>query len=170
MLCFGLSLELLQQRLELLRCVAGFDGGDGFVGEFVAAFVVLVAGVAFDPVPVDFVVGGGGVEFAPEVGVFDGLLRAGAPAVAFPPGDPLADALADVLRIGVEVDLARLFEDAQGLDGGLQLHAVVRGGGNATLEFAHMLAVGQHDGPAAGAGVAVAAAVGMDDNFLHAGV
>jgi hypothetical protein len=64
--------------------VAGFDGGDGFVGEFVAAFVVGVAGVAFDPVPVDFVMGGGGVELLPEVGVF------GAPAVAFPAGDPLA--------------------------------------------------------------------------------
>jgi BRCT domain type II-containing protein len=39
--------------------VAGFDGGDGLVGEFVAALVVGVAGVAFDPVPVDFVMRGG---------------------------------------------------------------------------------------------------------------
>ena len=30
-----------------------------FVGEFVAAFVVRVVGVVFDPVPVDFVMRGG---------------------------------------------------------------------------------------------------------------
>jgi hypothetical protein len=67
----SLRFELLQQRGELLRRVAGFDGGDGFVGESVTAFVVLVTGVALDPVPVDLVVGGDGVEFAREVGVFD---------------------------------------------------------------------------------------------------
>ncbi len=39
--------------------MAGFDGGDGFVCEFFAAFVVGVPSVAFDPVPVDIVMGAG---------------------------------------------------------------------------------------------------------------
>ena len=39
--------------------MAGFDGGDGFVGEFFAALVFSVSGVAFDPVPVDIVMGAG---------------------------------------------------------------------------------------------------------------
>ena len=162
--------KLLKKCGELLRCVAGFDGGDGFVGEFVAAFVVGVAGMAFDPVPVDFVVGSCSVEFAPEVGVFDGLLCAGAPTVAFPTGDPLADALADVLRVSVKIDIAGLFEDAQGFNGGLQLHAVIRRGGDAAFKLTNVFAVSQHHGPAPGAGITVAAAVGMNDDFLHAGV
>ena len=147
--------------------MAGFDGGDGFVGEFVATFVLGVPGVAFDPVPLDLVLGGGGIEGAPEVGVFDGLLGSGAPAVAFPSGDPLADALADVLRVRVEVDVAGLFQTPQSLNGGLELHAVVRGGGDAALDLADVLSIGQHGGPATGAGIAMTAAVGMDDHFFH---
>jgi hypothetical protein len=45
------------------------------VGEFVAAFVVLLTSVAFVPVPVDLATVGGRVEFTPEVGVFDALPR-----------------------------------------------------------------------------------------------
>ncbi len=150
--------------------MTGFDGGDGFVGEFVAAFVIGVTGVTLDPVPVNFVVRGGGVEFAPEIGVFDRLLRTGAPAVAFPTSDPLADALANVLRVGVKVDLAGFFEDMQCFDGSLQLHTVIRRGGDAAVELAHVLAVSQHHGPTTRARIAMAAAIGMDDDFLHAGV
>ena len=56
---FSLRLELFQQHGELLRRVARFDCGGGCVGEFFAAFVVGVPSAAFDPVPLDIVMGGG---------------------------------------------------------------------------------------------------------------
>lgn len=52
---------MLQYGSELLRRVIRFHLRDGLVGKFVAAFVFGVAGVALDPVPLDFVMHRGGV-------------------------------------------------------------------------------------------------------------
>ncbi len=147
----------------------GFDFGDGFVGEEVAAFVAGVASVAFDPLPLHFVLCYGEVKGAPEVGVFDGLFGFGPPAVSFPTGQPTGDAAFQVGGVGEEFDVARFFEGAEGFDGGLKLHAVVGGGRFTTAEFAHVRAVCKGRRPAAGARIAVATAVGVDDDFFHVG-
>lgn len=87
--------------------------------EGIASFVQWIARMTFGPVPMDLVDGDELVELAPEILVFDGLLVHGAPAPEFPEADPLLDALAEVLGIGVDIDAAGMFEGAEGFDGGL---------------------------------------------------
>ena len=53
-------------------------------GELVAALVSRVAGVAFQPFPIDVVRRGGRVQCPPEILVFHGLLLEGEPAAFFP--------------------------------------------------------------------------------------
>src|SRR5688572_25686441 len=66
--------------------------GAAQVGELVGALVALVAGVAFDPKPLDVVLGGDLVQAPPQVLVLDRFLVGGAPAVLLPLVDPAADA------------------------------------------------------------------------------
>ena len=68
------------------------------------------------------------VEAPPEVVVLDRLLVGGAPAVALPVGEPAGDAVAHILRVGVQLDAARALQRLQRRDRGHQLHAVVGGG------------------------------------------
>lgn len=145
--------------------MAALDGLHGELGEFVAALVFGVAGVAFDPLPDDLVTADGVVEGAPEVGIFHGLFGGGFPLVAFPAEEPLGDAVADVLGVGVQGDGAGFGEELEGLDGGAQFHAVVGGGGFAPVDFLAVFAVEEDCGPSADAGIAVAAAVGVDDDL-----
>ena len=83
--------------------------------------------MALDPVPVDLVALRRRVEPAPEVLVLDRLLVGGAPAVALPAGDPARDAAAQILRVGVQIDVARALQRLQRCDRRHQLHAVVGG-------------------------------------------
>ena len=74
------------------------------------------------------------IEFDPEIGIAHR-------AALFPPMtplpflDPYGDALADVLGVGSDVDLAGLLEGEQALDGRHQLHAIVGGAGVEAEEF-----------------------------------
>src|SRR3990172_451740 len=103
-------------------------GGDG---EAVALFVFGVAGVAVDVLGVDFVLGEEVVDFLPEVAVFGRFVLGGgaAPAAGLPLGEPVVDALGDVLAVGDEFDTAAALEGFEAVDDGLELHAVVGGGG-----------------------------------------
>lgn len=92
--------------------------GHGFAAELVAAFVFGVSGVAFDPVPLDLMAGGGGVEGSPEVLVFHGLFGGSFPAVFLPAREPFGDAVADILRVGVQIDGAGFGQHGEGFDGG----------------------------------------------------
>src|SRR5262249_36088008 len=67
----------------------------------VGPLVLVMAGVAFDPVPAHSTARAGRIEALPQLGVLDGLARGRAPALALPGVDPLADAVAQVLRIRV---------------------------------------------------------------------
>ena len=60
---------------------------------------------------------GGLVEATPEVVVLDRLLVGGAPAVALPIVDPAGDAAAQILRIGVQVDVAGAAQRFERRDG-----------------------------------------------------
>ena len=50
----------------------------------ITPFILLVAGVAFHPEPLDLVTRAGGLKPLPQVDVLHGLLGGGQPAVAFP--------------------------------------------------------------------------------------
>ena len=69
---------------------------------FVGDLVVVVAVVALDPFPRDFVARLLLDQPLPQFDVLDGLLVRGAPAVALPAGHPLHDAVAHVAGIGVQ--------------------------------------------------------------------
>src|SRR6478736_1659353 len=75
-------------------------------GELVDAFVVDVAGVALHPLPGDLVARVRRGEPLPQVLVLHRVAGGGLPAAPDPVGQPLADALLHVLRVGVQHDLA----------------------------------------------------------------
>src|SRR5205085_5554375 len=90
-----------------------------------------------------------------------------APAVALPCSEPALHALLQVLRVGIEVDLARLLQVAEPFERGLQLHAVVGGRGRVAGDLAAMLARDQDRGPAARTGIPLARPVGEDVDARH---
>src|SRR5882724_5564767 len=138
--------------------------GDAVAGELVGALVLVMAGVALDPVPAHLVRLQRRIEPLPQLGVLDRLLVRGAPAVFLPAMDPAGDALAHILAVGIEIDLARLFQRLQRRDRGHQFHAVVGGMRLATLQFLFDIAEFEDRAPAAGPGIARARAVGVDDD------
>lgn len=95
-----------------------------------------MAGVAAQPLEGDLVGLEQGHEPHPEVHVLDGLLVALDPGMPDPAGKPaLLDGVAQVLRVGVEGDLAGFRQQGQGIDGSQDLHAVVGGMGEAAADF-----------------------------------
>ena len=125
--------------------------------------------MALDPVPLDAVTGHFGIQHLPQVGILDRGLAGRAPAAGFPAGDPLADAFLHVLRVGVDVDVARTLEAAQRFDHGLQFHAVVGGVRRAAEQFFFLPLTAQQGTPATGAGVALAGAVGKYFDVVFSG-
>ena len=137
-------------------------------GEPVGAFVLGMAGMALHPVPLDPVRRGGVEQFLPQLGILDRLLRRRLPAVAAPAVDPLGDAVADIDAVGGEDHLAGALQRLQRADRGEQLHAVVGGHRLAAGKFLLVRAGADHGAPPAGAGIALAGAVGEDFNGYHA--
>src|SRR5690606_8954067 len=70
--------------------------------EHVDAIVVRIAAVALAPAPIDAVARTGRMQALPQVPVLDRGAAGGAPVAPYPVWHPLGDALADVLRIGVQ--------------------------------------------------------------------
>src|SRR5262249_28999950 len=73
----------------------------------------------------------------------------------------------DIGTVGIEIDLARSLQGAQGGDRGHQLHAVVGGFGLAAGQLLFDIAITQDGAPAAGAGIAGAGAIGEDIDMFH---
>src|SRR5579859_4914836 len=121
-----------------------------------------MAGMTAHPAPVDLVPQPRLVEPPPEVLVLDRSLAHGAPAPGLPQREPLGDAVPDVLAVGVQLDVTGALEDLQGLDGGLQLHAVVGGLRLAAPALALVALEHQQRAPAARAGIAAAGTVRVD--------
>src|SRR5690242_7631628 len=86
---------------------------DAVAGKLVGALVLVMAGMALDPVPANLVRLQGFVEPLPQLGVLHRLLVGGAPAISLPAVNPTGDALPHILAVGVEIDLARLFQRFQ---------------------------------------------------------
>src|SRR5690349_13592313 len=135
---------------------------DRLVREPVAALVLDVAVVAAHPVPAYLVPARRRVELLPEVGVLDRLARRRPPAVLLPLRHPLLHAVLEILRVGPEVDGARLLQVVQPFDRGAQLHAVVGGRGLVAGHLAAVPAGDEDRGPAARSGVSLTGPVGED--------
>src|SRR5947209_8203297 len=118
--------------------------------------------MAFHPAPSDLMLARRLVEPAPEVLVLDRLPVRRLPAVALPSLQPKRDALAQVLRIGVQIDAARTLQRFERRNRGEQLHAVVGGQRLAARQFFQLIAEFENGAPAARAGIARAGAVGPD--------
>src|SRR6185312_9970277 len=139
---------------------------DAAIGERVGAMVAGRVGVAAHPVPADRMRFRERVELAPELGILHGLAVGRAPAVALPRVDPALDALLDVLRIEVEIDVRPLLERFERADDGGQLHPVVRRAALAAEKLLLRAAANQQRAPSAGTRVALARAVGVNDRGL----
>ena len=161
------SFEFGEKGGELFARMLLAESGDSGAREQVAAFVLGVAGVPFEPIPGDGVPGGEAVQFYPEIFVFDGRFGGGAPAVALPEGNAFGDAGPDVFGIGEELNGAAFAEGAESFDGAGEFHAVVGGGGSAAADFFALASVFKDGGPSARAGVSLAGAVRMDGHAFH---
>src|SRR5438094_559622 len=84
-----------------------------------------MSGVAPDPVPGDAVRSSETIELLPQIHVLHRFLVGGAPAAPLPVGQPFADALLHVLRIGVDLDPARALQHFQRTNDRRKLHAIV---------------------------------------------
>src|SRR5215831_4748194 len=142
----------------------GFDLGNCLAGELVGTFVEIVAGMTAHPMPVHIVALDRSIEALPQIGVLDRLPVAGLPAVAFPALNPVGDSLAQILAVGMEIDIARALERFESHDGGRQFHPVVGCVRLAALELAGVAAPLQNCAPAARPRIARAGAVGMNDH------
>ena len=111
-----------------------------------------------------------GQQFLPEVHVFDRLFVRLDPVFLLPGPEPaFFHRIADVLRIRIKLHRAGFPERGQGFQHAGDLHAVVGGQAEAARQFLAVIRAFQaeHGGPSAGAGIAQAGAVGMNNDLLH---
>ena len=140
------------------------DGVQGSHGQSVSALVEFVPGVTAHPRPGEAVRLHRGMERLPQIAILDGLFVAGAPAVAHPAREPLRHAPLHVFGIGVNLDRARSGERLKRGERGAQLHAVVGRQRRTALQHLLVRAEAQDRAPTAGAGIAGARAVGVDND------
>ena len=85
--------------------------------KFIGALIFGVAGVAFDPVPANFVFAEGPVQPLPELDILDRFLVSRAPVVALPGVYLGRDAVPQVGAIGVDVHDGRPLQRLKRHDG-----------------------------------------------------
>lgn len=144
------------------------SGVDSLVDEFVAAFVEGVAGVAFDPFPIDLVDCDGGVEALPEVFVEDGFFVGFFPAAFFPAVEPvLGEGVDEVFGVGVDGDVTGFGEEFEGADGGHEFHAIVGGMIVGSVDLLAEFVEKENGSEASGPGVSAGAAIGINVDGFH---
>src|SRR6476469_4324704 len=108
-----------------------------------------MAGMAPDPMPTHLMTLQGEIETLPQIGILHRFLFGRLPAIAFPAVDPLADAVPQILRVGVEFDGCRPGKRFERHDRSRELHAVVRRERFPALQLFLMPATAQDGAPAA---------------------
>ena len=121
--------------------------------------------MAFDPCPIDPMSCAGLDKFLPKLGIFDGLLGSGEPAIALPAENPLGDPVLHIIAVGAKRDMARLGQCFEPANRGEQFHPVVGGQRFTPRQFFLTAARPDEYAPATGAGIAFACAVGCDFYF-----
>src|SRR5438445_11713922 len=89
-------------RVTALRLLLEPRHGDAVARELIGALVLVVAGVAPDPVPAHLMRLERGIEPLPQLGGLDRLLVLGSPAVFLPPMAPGGAVRGTVLAVGLE--------------------------------------------------------------------
>src|SRR4051794_17333024 len=119
--------------LRSMKSMAGDDNSDltqhlidRLVRKLIRALVAGHARVALHPVPLDAMPLDLALQRLPEIDVLHGLLVRSAPVARLPLRQPLSDAFAHVLRVGVERYRARSLQSGERTNRGCQLHAIVR--------------------------------------------
>lgn len=137
------------------------------IGERIGSLVTGVAGMAFDPVPINLMWQACAIQSLPQINIFNWLLAGGFPAAQFPACQPFEYAGAHVHRVGVERHGTGLFQGFERHDRSHHFHAVVGGGWLAAAELADAAAKDHFCAPAAGAWVTTAGTVGMYQNLFQ---
>src|SRR5262249_16960222 len=109
-------------------------------GELVGALVVVMAVMALDPMPAYVVALNRLLEPLPQLDIAHRLLIRRAPAVPLPALYPSGDAAAQIVRVGVEIDVRRRLQRLERGDRCHQLHTVVGGVLLAALQLLAVLA------------------------------
>ena len=126
-------------------------------GKLIAAFVLGMAVVPAHPFQRDAVAVELDLQALPEIAVLDRFLGGGLPAVFPPAREPFFfHGMAQVLRVRVQRDRARLFQLFEPRDGRNDSHTVVRGVRVAAGEFLFIPFAAQDAAPASATGVAEA--------------
>ena len=144
--------------------------GCGGNGKLVTALVELGTRVPADPYPAHVMGLGGRNQALPEVRVLHRLLLGILPSAALPAINPmLVERVHDVLRVAVNLHLARTLERLERDDGSHELHAIVRGARIALREFALMkdarrIGIAQHRPIATRTRIAPARTIRIDND------
>src|SRR5947208_10060635 len=142
----------------------------GVARELVHAVVQGVPAVAAHLVPDDVVAPGEGEQSLPEVAVGDGPLLGVLPAALLPALPPaLAEAVDDVRAVRVEVHASPARDRGQPLDGGGELHALIRRVRRGAADDTLLAAVEDDRRPAAGSRVPGTGAVGVEGDAVGRG-
>ena len=93
---------------------------NAFVGQSISTFIPGVASMTLDPAPVNLVATAGddGIQFLPQIYIFNGCFCRRLPAACLPAVDPFGDAFAHLFAVQVKRHLARPLERSQGLNHG----------------------------------------------------
>ena len=90
------------------------------------------------------------------------LPRSSLPAVGLPLGDPLGDALFDILGVCEQLDVAGTLQLSQRGNGGHQFHAIVRRRGISAGDFLAQASTDKNGPPPAGSRIATACSICID--------
>ena len=132
----------------------------------VAAFILRMTGVAFDPLIVHLVAVDLGEELFPEIGIERLILIVAHPAVGLPLTRPaFGDRVDHVLGVADEGDVAAVFERRKAVDNAEKLHPVVGGICLPAGQLFFIAVTFEDRAPAAGAGISRACAVGIEFYF-----
>ncbi len=82
--------------------------------------------------------------------------------------DPFGDPIEYIFAVSVQFDMARLAEGFERMYRGGKLHPVVGGVGIAARNLFFMLTITDYRAPTAGAGIALAGAIGENLKLFHA--
>ena len=99
--------EVFLKRLCALS-VSRAHLSDGFAREFIAAFIFRMAGVTLHPMERHIMQRAQFIKPLPEIDILHRLFIGGFPAARFPPINPIGEAFAQILAVGVKIDNARM--------------------------------------------------------------
>lgn len=139
----------------------------GVPGQSIAALVLRVTGMAFDPMPFDVMSCYLLVQSLPQIDVFNRLLIGRAPAILPPVVDPLIDTVFNILTVSGEIHPTALIQRCQRFHGSEQFHTIIGGVAKPFTQFFAMLVEDQYRTITAGTGIAETGAVGINFQMFH---